>query len=259
MLLAAWWLSKTDDRVLPALPQRLAAPAGRRGDPAVPPAEHRDRRLLRDRTRRSRSASASTVSQDLTYTIGWLVFGMGLLTAGICPGEPARAHRGCRADCRDDVQVLSVRSRLARRAVSRWHRSSAWRSSLSLVVARAAEVRAGQASGERMTHVASGFSRTSSVASALADWSLALATSLVMSVSAQAPQFSHERPLTSVSGQQRLPVDRAAASRCRRAFASCSAGDRWIADGGLGGSAAVPTQTDASCSVSAGARASHRA
>ena len=33
-----------------------------------------------------------TVAQDLTYTIGWLVFGMGLLAAGIVLGNrPARA------------------------------------------------------------------------------------------------------------------------------------------------------------------------
>ena len=32
-----------------------------------------------------------TVAQDLTYTIGWLVFGMGLLAAGITSAiDPAR-------------------------------------------------------------------------------------------------------------------------------------------------------------------------
>ena len=41
--------------------------------------------------RRSPSASTVTVSQNLTYTIGWLVFGMLLLAAGIyAHNRPAR-------------------------------------------------------------------------------------------------------------------------------------------------------------------------
>ena len=70
---------------------RFGAAAGRRSDPAVPAAEHRDRRLLLDRPddrvplRRRRSRRIST------YTIGWLAFGMLLLAAGIyAKSRPAR-------------------------------------------------------------------------------------------------------------------------------------------------------------------------
>jgi hypothetical protein len=59
-----------------------------------------------------------------------------------------------------------------------------------------------------------------------------LATGLVVSVSAQAPQFSHERPLMSVSGQQRLTVDLPLLRDAGR-FRVVQRGDRWIADGGL--------------------------
>ena len=85
-----------------------------------------------------------------------------------------------------------------------------------------------------MTHVASGFSRTSFVASGFSRTLLilTLATSLVISVSSQAPQFSHERPLTSVSGQQRLTVDLPLLRDAGR-FRVLRRGDRWIAVGGL--------------------------
>ena len=59
--------------------------------------------------RRSRSGSASRVAQDLTYTIGWLVFGMGLLGGRHLPAQSAGAGRRGRADRGHDVQVLPLR------------------------------------------------------------------------------------------------------------------------------------------------------
>ena len=79
---AGWWLSKTDDRLVEPLPRpsRLL-PAG-----AVVLLF-----LLLNIEIADYFATESTemfrfgasVSQDLTYTIGWLVFGIGLLAAGI--------------------------------------------------------------------------------------------------------------------------------------------------------------------------------
>jgi uncharacterized membrane protein len=82
MLLAAWWLSKTDDRVLPVLP---------RTSYVLPACGVVLLFILLNIEIADYFATGPTiafrfgvtVSQDLTYTIGWLVFGMGLLTAGI--------------------------------------------------------------------------------------------------------------------------------------------------------------------------------
>jgi Predicted membrane protein (DUF2339) len=81
LLLAAWWLSRTDDRLTGKVRASQLLPAGGviliflllnieiadfyATGPAI---------MFR---------FGVTVSQDLTYTIGWLVFGMGLLAAGI--------------------------------------------------------------------------------------------------------------------------------------------------------------------------------
>jgi uncharacterized membrane protein len=90
MLLAGWWLSKTDDRMPPPVPppSRLL-PAG-----AVILLF-----LLLNIEIADYYATGPTItfrfgvtlSQDLTYTIGWLAFGMLLLAAGIYLGNrPAR-------------------------------------------------------------------------------------------------------------------------------------------------------------------------
>ena len=91
-LVAAWWLSKTDDRIagLPLRPSQVL-PAGAvillflvlnieiadfyATGPAI---------MFR---------FGVSVSQDLTYTIGWLVFGMALLAVCIYLQQPRRARR----------------------------------------------------------------------------------------------------------------------------------------------------------------------
>jgi uncharacterized membrane protein len=82
MLVASWWLSTTKDRIVPSLPRASALlPAGGvillflllnieiadffATGPAIT------------------FRFGVTLAQDLTYTIGWLLFGMALLTAGI--------------------------------------------------------------------------------------------------------------------------------------------------------------------------------
>jgi uncharacterized membrane protein len=82
MLVAAWWLAATEDQIVPALPRASAIlPAGGvillflllnieiadffATGPAIA------------------FRFGVTLAQDLTYTIGWLLFGMALLTAGI--------------------------------------------------------------------------------------------------------------------------------------------------------------------------------
>lgn len=84
ILLAAWWLSRTDDR-LPVL-----------GDPArasalLPPGAVILLFLLLNIEIADFYATGPaitfkfgvTIAQDLTYTVGWLLFGLGLLAAGI--------------------------------------------------------------------------------------------------------------------------------------------------------------------------------
>jgi len=82
MFLAAWWLSKTDDRLLPPLP---------RASSLLPAAGVILLFLLLNIEIADYYATGPeitfqfgvTLAQDLTYTIGWLVFGLLLLTAGI--------------------------------------------------------------------------------------------------------------------------------------------------------------------------------
>ena len=66
-----------------------------------------------------------TVAQDLTYTIGWLVFGMGLLTAGIFLG-----NRPARVAAVTLIAVTTFKCFLYDLARSKgcleWRRSSAW-------------------------------------------------------------------------------------------------------------------------------------
>jgi Predicted membrane protein (DUF2339) len=89
MLVAAWWLSSTDDR--------LAGPV--RASRILPAAGAILLFLLLNIEIADFYATGPTimfrfgvtVSQDLTYTIGWLVFGLGLLTVGIyLRNRPAR-------------------------------------------------------------------------------------------------------------------------------------------------------------------------
>jgi len=82
MFLAAWWFSKTDDRVLTGLPRASAL---------LPAAGVILLFLLLNieiadfyaTGREITFRFGVTLAQDLTYTIGWLVFGMLLLTACI--------------------------------------------------------------------------------------------------------------------------------------------------------------------------------
>ena len=90
MVVGAWWLSKTDDELAGALPRpRYMLPSGA-GVLLFLLLEHRDRRLLLDRTR-DPVQFGSSIQQDLTYTIAWLIFGILLLAAGIiAKAKPAR-------------------------------------------------------------------------------------------------------------------------------------------------------------------------
>jgi uncharacterized membrane protein len=87
-LLAAWWFSKTDDRLGP-LPGRASQvlPAG-----AVVLLFLLLNIEIADFYATGRTVMfqfGASVSQDLTYTIGWLVFGMALLAACIYVGSRA--------------------------------------------------------------------------------------------------------------------------------------------------------------------------
>ena len=82
MLVAAWWLSKTDDRIAPRLPRASSLlPAGAVIVLFV---------LLNIEVADFYATGPEiafrfgvTVAQDLTYTLCWLAFGLGLLTSGI--------------------------------------------------------------------------------------------------------------------------------------------------------------------------------
>ena len=82
MLAAAWWLTKTDDRLGPLLPRASAL---------LPSASVILLFLLLNIEIADFYASGPevtfrfgvTLAQDLTYTIGWLIFGLALLTVGI--------------------------------------------------------------------------------------------------------------------------------------------------------------------------------
>jgi hypothetical protein len=113
-------LSKTDDTAGP----RVARAAGRLDDPAVPPVQHRDRGLLRDRPRSARFGAA--VSQDSPTRSG-VVFGMIMLAAGIYVAPRLGAA----------VALIAVttfkcfaRPELAGGLIA-WHRSSAPRSAVA--------------------------------------------------------------------------------------------------------------------------------
>jgi uncharacterized membrane protein len=82
MLVASWWLSKTDDRIVPNLP---------RVSSMVPPLAVIVLFILLNIEVADYYATGPEITfrfgaplaQDLTYTLCWLVFGLGLLTAGI--------------------------------------------------------------------------------------------------------------------------------------------------------------------------------
>ena len=139
----------------------------------------------------------ATVSQDLTYTIGWLVFGMALLASGIYVRNPAGENRRRGAHRRDDLQVFSLRSVVARGAspdrIVRRPRDLA-----GARVACAAEVRAIEAGETGMTR---------------AGISVAIvcgAAGVMISAQAQTPEdrLPYERRVVTVGmGPQRLAVD----------------------------------------------------
>jgi uncharacterized membrane protein len=90
MIIAGAWLSTTDDRLFPSLP---------RASHMLPAAGVILLFILLNIEIADFYATGPTVtfrfgvtvSQDLTYTIGWLAFGMALLAAGIYLGNrPAR-------------------------------------------------------------------------------------------------------------------------------------------------------------------------
>jgi uncharacterized membrane protein len=82
MLAAAWWLSKTDDRIAPSVPRTSSV---------VPALAVIVLFILLNIEVADFYATGpeitfrfgATLAQDLTYTLCWLVFGLGLLTAGI--------------------------------------------------------------------------------------------------------------------------------------------------------------------------------
>ena len=102
MLLAGWFLSKTNDRVLNVF----------RASAIMPGAAVVLLFLLLNIEIADFYATGPTimfrfgvtVAQDLTYTIGWLVFGMGLLTAGISLG-----HRAARVAAVTLIAVTTVK------------------------------------------------------------------------------------------------------------------------------------------------------
>jgi uncharacterized membrane protein len=89
MLIAGWWLAKTkDDRVAGIRASRLLPVAGTVLLFLLLNIEIADYYAVGDTVT---FRFGVTVAQDLTYTIGWLVFGMGLLAVGIYMGNrPAR-------------------------------------------------------------------------------------------------------------------------------------------------------------------------
>jgi len=88
MLLAGWWLSKTDERLRPAwpLPSGLLSAAGAIVLFYLLNIEIADFYATGPTITFRFGVS---VSQDLTYTIAWLIFGMALLAAGIRLGSRA--------------------------------------------------------------------------------------------------------------------------------------------------------------------------
>src|SRR5204862_5757087 len=82
MFLAAWWFSTTDDRLTDSLPRASALlPAA--GVVLLFLLLNIEIADIYATGREITFRFGVTLAQDLTYTIGWLVFGMLLLTAGI--------------------------------------------------------------------------------------------------------------------------------------------------------------------------------
>ena len=86
MFVAGWWLSRTDDAIAGLRPSRLLPPAGVILLFVLLNIEIADFYATGPTIM---FRFGATVSQDLTYTIGWLLFGMGLLAAGIYLGTRA--------------------------------------------------------------------------------------------------------------------------------------------------------------------------
>jgi uncharacterized membrane protein len=84
IFVAAWWLSRTDDRLLPASDWARASTL-------LPPAGVMLLFILLNIEIADFYATGPeitfrfgvSIAQDLTYTIGWLIFGLGMLAAGI--------------------------------------------------------------------------------------------------------------------------------------------------------------------------------
>ena len=149
MMVAARWLSTTDDRILPQLPRIVGAAHARGRDRAVPPAQHRGRGLLCHRTGNHvplwSDRGAGSHLHDRLASVRPGDAGVRDLRA-----ESLRPYGGGRPHRHYDVQGLSLRPRIARRAVSR---GVARRTGGVAVArrARAAEVRAAHAEGTGMT------------------------------------------------------------------------------------------------------------
>jgi uncharacterized membrane protein len=82
MFLAAWWLAKTDDRLLPALPRARHIMAAAGGVVLFVLLNIEIADFYADGPDEMFRFGVS-IAQDLTYTIGWLVFGLLTLAAGI--------------------------------------------------------------------------------------------------------------------------------------------------------------------------------
>ena len=98
-----WWLSRTEDRI-PGTKNRVSSAlrAGASSCSSVLNIEIADFYAVGPSIC---SSSGAGVYQDLTYTIGWLVFGMALLAACIyLHNKPAGSRRS--PDHADDVQVF---------------------------------------------------------------------------------------------------------------------------------------------------------
>ena len=146
MFTAGWFLTRTDDRPVLVAATQLAAAAGAGHRAALPAAEHRDRRLLRDRPGNHLPfRRAGLAGPDLHHRLARLRDDPARRRH--LPPEPAGTRRRGEPDRRDGVQVLPLRPGIARRVVSGGlvrrprHRPGAG-------VAGAAEIRAGEARGD---------------------------------------------------------------------------------------------------------------
>ena len=148
MLVAAWWLSKTDDRIAPRLPRASSLlPAGAVIVLFV---------LLNIEVADFYATGPEiafrfgvTLAQDLTYTLVLAGLRARPADVGNLPAQSLRANRRRRAHRRDDVEGVSLRSGITRRAVS----SGIARRPRGVTLARragVAEVRAARAQGTAM-------------------------------------------------------------------------------------------------------------